>query len=891
MCINFFTIYAGIMKNLLGLCLLLFSFSLFAQRTELIPKQFPLLEEGIDYDSRLQSPAQFLGYELGQQFTFYADIEAYLRYLADQSDRLVLRPYGQSYEGRRLYSLVISSPDNLKQLETLRQQHLRLVDLAVEQPQQARQLAENQPVFVSLSYNIHGNEPSTTEAALQLAWRMAAATDAATADWLQQSVIILFVCINPDGRDRYVYWYNGIQRHTGGEEPADMEHYEPWPNGRSNHYWFDLNRDWVWGVHQESRGHIAEYQQWMPQVHVDYHEQGYDANYFTVPGEAPRNLLLPDAYEPWAKIFGRAHGQAFDARGISYFTTDRFDFFYPGYGSSYPSVMGAVGMLTEQGGIGAGRAVITNDGLPLTLRQRIFDHYLTSVASVRTAAQHRRELLQYSLDAWNPANTKTATKTYVLGQPEDPWVGDVVNLLLRQGVIVEKAKAPFRLADAMNYRDGQVAERSFPAGTVVVRSQQARHLLVHSLLSRQMAIEDSVMYDMSSWSAPLAYNLDAFSSPQLPKVALETISSPLQPSAGLVPQDNTYAFVIDWQQRHAPAALALLWEKGYRVRAAAEPFEADGKSFSAGSLLVLRGRNPEKTDIHADMTAIAAQAKVQVQSLGSSKVDAGRDLGSTRNQPLERPKVALLVEPPFDTHTSGQVFFLFDRETGLPVERVRASVLNQTAIPKFGLRYGGVDLSEYDVLILPGASAGQLEQVFPKEKRDQLLEWVKSGGVLIAMEETATFFTQQSRFNQLRVAQPAADSTEQTHYLSWIERERYNGLKSIPGAAFNARVDTSHPLAFGLKSELFSLRQGTRALQPATGLQTVVHYATEAQQLLAAGYAAADNLKALTGKTVAAVLPVEQGKIVYLVDNPVFRMFWMGPSRMLQNAVMLLPGF
>ena len=222
---------------------------------------------------------------------------------------------------------------------------------------------------------------------------------------------------------------------------------------------------------------------------------------------------------------------------------------------------------------------------------------------------------------------------------------------------------------------------------------------------------------------------------------------------------------------------------------------------------------------------------------------------------------------------------------------MRASVLNQTAIPKFGLRYGGVDLSEYDVLILPGASAGQLEQVFPKEKRDQLLEWVKNGGVLIAMEETATFFTQQSRFNQLRVAQPAADSTQQTHYLSWSERERYNGLKSIPGAAFNARVDTSHPLAFGLKSELFSLRQGTRALQPATGLQTVVHYAAEAQQLLAAGYAAADNLKALTGKTVAAVLPVEQGKIVYLVDNPVFRMFWMGPSRMLQNAVMLLPGF
>ena len=331
-----------------------------------VPAQINLVEphfafeSGLEYDAAIPSPETFLGYQLGEDFTLYAHVEAYLKKLAESSNRVSIDTYGETYEGRKLYRLAITSADNQGRLEELRQQNLRLSDPAALGREEAEQLIPELPVFISFSYNIHGNEASSTEAAMQVAYRLAAATDEATEELLGKSMVILYPCINPDGRDRYVYWYKGMRRSVIGKEPRDLEHYAPWPNGRTNHYWFDVNRDWVWGVHPESRGLTREYQRWMPHLHTDYHEMGYNNNYFTMPGTTPRNKLLPDAYEPLTDTIGRANASAFDQNKISYFTREGYDFFYPGYGSSYPSVMGAVGMLTEQGGI-AGETAAGHD--------------------------------------------------------------------------------------------------------------------------------------------------------------------------------------------------------------------------------------------------------------------------------------------------------------------------------------------------------------------------------------------------------------------------------------------------------------------------------------------------------------------------------------------------
>ena len=874
--------------------LLVFPTLLSAQQVDLTPERFAF-EPDLDYRSDIQSPAQFLGYELGERFTEYHQSVQYFKYLAAQSDRISLNQYGETYEKRPLINLVVSSPENQSRMAELQQRHLRLLEPDFAQSSEGQQVIANDPVFTSFSYNIHGNEASGTEAAMQVAYRLAAGSDQETADILANTVIIMYICINPDGRDRYVYWINGAGRDQAGINPRDLEHFAPWPNGRTNHYWFDLNRDWIWGVHPESRGHTTEYQRWMPQVHVDYHEQGYNANYFTAPGATPRNLLLPDNYEAWSDTFGRANIDAFNEQGIMYFTRDRFDFFYPGYGSSYPSVMGAIGMLTEQGGIAAGRAITTDDGYVLTLRQRVFDHYSTSLATIRTAAQARQALLRYSAEAWNPKNSKSPNKTFIVRKEEGGYFKDLLQMLDRQEIEFFEAQADFSLSDCLDYRTGKTSTQSFAAGDIIVPADQARHLFVHSIMERNMAIEDSVMYDMATWSAPLAYNLEAYSSPNVVKVKARGLSArDMQWDGGvntdLLNNAAPYAYVIDWQQRWAPKALNALWDAGYRVRAAIAPFTYAGTTYSAGSLIVLRGRNLEhEVEMATDMQTIAELTQVMITALPTGRMDDGFDVASSRNSPLEKPKVAMLVEPPFNTYTSGQVYFLFDQETAFPLDRIRTSSFAQTSLPKFGQRYGYTDINDYDVLILPNARS--LERLFWQDQRLELNRWLQRGGVLIALESSARFFTTEGKFGKEEMVKTKPDTTSIAKYLTYEEQERYRGLRRIPGSALNGHVDTSHPLAFGMKPELYTLKLTTDALEPSTRLSSIGVYEQNAKEMLTAGYASPANLERLAGKTFAGVVNVGDGKIVYLVDNPHYRMFWRGASRMMQNAALMLRAF
>jgi hypothetical protein len=349
---------------------------------------------GISYDLSIQSPKDYLGYDLGTEYTFYADVMSYLRNLAQESDRVSIHSYGKTHEKRALEYLVITSSSQRGRLEEIRKNNLRLTDPRTINNRVADKIIQENPGVYWLSYNVHGNEASSTEAVMQVAYRLAAGQDRETRAIIDNSVVILVPCVNPDGRDRYVYWYKSAKSQVTNADEFDYEHDEPWPGGRTNHYWFDLNRDWVWLVHPESQGRIAAYQHWMPQIHVDYHEMGFNRNYFTMPGTTPRNLMLPDPYEALSDTFGLANIAAFDKHKVMYYTREGFDFFYPGYGSSYPSVMGAIGMLVEQGGHSrGGRAVKTDDGYTLTLRQRIFDHYETSFATLSAAVRNRQTLI------------------------------------------------------------------------------------------------------------------------------------------------------------------------------------------------------------------------------------------------------------------------------------------------------------------------------------------------------------------------------------------------------------------------------------------------------------------------------------------------------------------
>ncbi len=860
----------------------------FAQPEVTDSKRFSF-EPDIPKQSGIPSPKKFLGYELGEEFTVYAHVAQYHRALATASPRVLYNEYGETYEGRPLINLVISSEDNIRNIDKIQKDHTNLQGSAFA----AQAVINNQPVFTSFSYNIHGNEASSSEAAMQVAYRMATATDKETLDILKNSVIIMYICINPDGRDRYVYWYKTSKRlKRPGVEPRDMEHYEGWPGGRTNHYWFDLNRDWIWGVHPESRGHTGEYQKWMPQIHVDYHEQGYNSNYFTMPGTTPRNKLLPDSHESWSKVFGDANVAEFDKHQINYFTGDRFDFFYPGYGSSYPSVMGAIGMLTEQGGHAAGgRIVETDDGYHLTLRQRVFDHYTTSIATIKASVKNRKELLQYSYDAWQPSNSKTSTKAYFFSDQEI-YSDEVVSVLMRNGVQVYKANSSFQIPAAKNYRTGEVSKKSLPTGTYIVPTNQPRSLFINSIMERNMTIEDSVMYDMATWSAPIAYNLEAWSTNGSYSASQTAVTEIPVPEGSVTNSNAGYAYVISWNQRNAPKALAKLWAKKYNVRSAFEPFGDGNQNFPAGSLIILRGRNRDKaSQIDTDMATIAKGSGVQITGFNSGRMVSGMDLANTRNRPIKQPKIALLTESPFSAYTAGQIYFLFDWVTELPIERVKITTLEQTAYPKADFRFGGVDLKEYEVLILPGGG-NTLKQIFKEKQIAEIQAWVHDGGTLIATESAAKFFTKgESGFTEAELKKTPKDSSDTRKYLAYDNQEEYFGKRHIPGSALNAIIDTSNPLAFGVKQRLYSLKFGDDGLKPSDKFETVGHYDKDSSAMMVAGYASQENLNHLAGAAFAGVARMGKGKVVLLIDNTQYRMFWLGPSRMMQNAVMQLPGY
>jgi len=832
---------------------------------------------GIEYDQSVQSPKDYLGYELGSEYTLYADVLSYLRAISSQSNRVSIYSYGKTHEGRPLEYLVITGKKNLSKLEDLRQNNLRLADPRGISATNASKIIKENPGIYWLSYNVHGNEASSTEAVMQVAYRLAAANDLETKNILDNSVVILFPCLNPDGRDRYVYWYKSAQSNILNTDQYDYEHDEPWPGGRTNHYWFDLNRDWVWMVHPESKGRIEVYQKWLPQIHVDYHEMGFNRNYFTMPGTTPRNLMLPDSYEALSDTFGLANIAAFDKHKVMYYTREGFDFFYPGYGSSYPSVMGSIGMLVEQGGHSrGGRAVKTDDGYILTLRQRVFDHYETSFATLSAAVRNRKNLNRYFYESFQQKTNKGKSSVYILPNNSKNYLYDVINMLRAHGVEVKRSSSEFMVNKAYSYDSGEPKRKVFSKGDFLIFTDQPRHLFINTVLQREMSIEDSIMYDMSTWSAPLAYNLDAFWSESRLSIKTEKVTKNLRYKQGIKDVNDAYAYVIDWNQRYAPKALSYLWNKGYKVRSARKEFNNGKRSFSRGTLVVLMGRNlDKKTIVKRDMKEIAQKAGVQIEAFKTGRMKEGIDFGSSNMVPLKPVKIALMVDKPLNSYTAGQLWYLLDKETELGISKLRME------------RLLNIDLNTYDVLLFPGSRTALDTSIVKKLKG-----WVSNGGTLVATEGSAGFFTEKNGIKNVKLVKSdikELNKTPPSAYTRYEDRSDSLGLKRIPGTAFYGMIDNSNPLAFGLPNRLYTLKQSISALEPDPMLQTVGYYHKDPLKLKVAGYASMENRKLLSGKTFAAVKPMGKGKIIYLVDNTQYRMFWVGPSRMVQNAVMLLP--
>ncbi|HRI79555.1 MAG TPA: M14 family metallopeptidase [Cyclobacteriaceae bacterium] len=550
------------------------------------------------FSQSIPSPSEFLGYELGDRFTRHHRVVEYFKYVDEASANVQTLQYGETYEHRPLIYTIIASSENFKNIEQIRLDNLRRAGMAEGTP-------STKVAIVWMSFNVHGNEANSMEAAMKILFELVNPANSKTKDWLKNTVVILDPCINPDGRDRYGNFYNQYGNFPPNADPQAREHAEPWPRGRANHYLFDLNRDWVWETQTETQARIKIYNQWMPHVHVDYHEQGYNSPYYFAPAAEPYHEVISNWQREFQKSIGKNNAKYFDEQGWLYFTKERFDLFYPSYGDTYPTYCGAIGMTYEKGGIGAGVSVTTNDGDTLTLKGRLTHHFTTAMSTIEVSSTNASRLID-EFDKFFKENLNSPTsayKSYVIKADNNP---DKL-LKLTQWLASHQIQFGHAAAKPMRGFDFQaqsVSNFNLSAEDIVVNVYQPKGRLLSTLFEPASKLVDSLTYDITAWNVLYANDLKAYAvSEKIP------VTKPVQSKATEVTtlSANPYAYIFHYKSLNDVEFLAALIKKGVKVRRAIKAFAINNQNFDAGSLIITRKGNESVNDFDNLVQSTARQ--------------------------------------------------------------------------------------------------------------------------------------------------------------------------------------------------------------------------------------------------------------------------------------------
>lgn len=846
------------------------------------------------YDPTIMKPELSIGYPIGARFTPHYKLVRYFETIAEQSDRAEWRTYGMTNEGRPLGTLVVSSPGNMAALATIQADLRRLADPSETSGPEARKLAERLPIVVWLSYNIHGDEASSSEAALAMAYELVAGTGTDVTGLLDSLIVVIDPCLNPDGRDRYVNWVTTATGREPNPGPDAWEHNQPWPGGRYNHYVFDLNRDWAWLTQVESRTRHAEYRRWLPQVHVDFHEMYYSSSYFFFPAAEPFNTNLLPQVRYWGEVFGQANAAAFDERGWTYFTAEDFDLYYPGYGDSWPSLQGATGMTYEQAG-GRGLRVNRPDGTILTLRERARHHFVASMATLQTARREReRRLVDFhSFFEDGLRGDLSGPAVYLFPPGTDPGrTSDLVNLLISHGAEVERATEPLKTGEVRGY-DGRVSKRTFPEGTFIVPMRQPMRALLNSLLEPEADIPETLFYDVTAWSLPLAFGVDAYWSDAEPRGKRESVTQAPPPDGGLVGPPDGVAWLLPWDTNAAPRVLNRLLRLGVRASFTTRSFETEGRLFDRGTIVIPAGANQDTVGLVIDR--VAREFHQPVFTARSGWTGAGVDLGSNRILPIRAPRIAIVNGEGVNPTSFGALWFLLDDQYDVPL----------TVIPLENL--GSTNLSAYNVLIFPDDYSGHghsYDEVLDSLAVDRVRRWARSGGVFIGLKGGAAWATADLSGLTRVELKPEEDEEEKedggpddeavkeeelARKLATVdEEERLDRLKRIPGTILSVKLDPGHPLAYGYAGEAHIIKTSDLIFQPSENGRNVAYY-TESPRM--SGYISRENVERLARTPFVIVEPLGAGRAVLYNDDPNFRFFWHGLNRLFLNSLFFSSGY
>jgi hypothetical protein len=675
--------------------------------------------------------------------------------------------------------------------------------------------------------------------------------------------------LNPDGRDRYVNWYNGIVGKLPNPAFDAREHHEPWPGGRTNHYYFDLNRDWAWQTQRESAQRMALYQEWMPQVHVDYHEQGIDAPYYFAPAAEPYHRVITPFQRAFQDSIGRNHARYFDANGWVYFTRLRFDLLYPSYGDTYPTFNGSIGMTYEQGGIGAGLSVKTSLGDTLTLSDRIEHHHTTALSTIEAAARQQKLLIREFKKYFSNAvsNTVGLYKTYLIkGEEGDGQkIAALKHLLDKNGI---RYGAYEGLVKVYDYSSGADAMVQFTRNDLVISAGQPRSALIHALFEPNSYLSDSVTYDITAWSIPFVFGLNAYASTQPLNPQLST-SNPQPPTSNPQPP-TSYGFIIKWEGVQSAKAAGLLLQKGVLLRYSELPFSIKGEKFNRGSIIILKTNNQQLQSQLASLVKNACdEAGVYAWPVSTGMVDKGADFGSDLVLPIRYKRVVLMAGEGTNANAVGSLWHFFEEQLNYPITIVQGNKLNY------------INWNQTDVIILPGGSLSFLDD---KSNTDALREWISKGGKLIALESAVSSLSKTDWGLKPKKAEETETKKDTYEPLkAYQDRERDYVKNITPGAIYKVDLDTTHPLAFGYRKTYYTLKQNDQLYEfLPTGGWNVGVIKKDARK---AGFVGATLAPKLKDGLIFGVQPIGQGSVVYLADDIIFRSFWENGKLMLCNAV------
>ncbi|SFA43302.1 Zinc carboxypeptidase [Pedobacter suwonensis] len=808
--------------------------------------------------AQIQSPDEFLGYQLGSHFTPHYKVADYFRQTAAASAKnMKLIEYGKTNEGRPLMVAIVSSPENISKLEQIRANNLVLaagtnntIDLTT------------QPAILWLSYNVHGNEANSTETAMKMLYTLVSGNNKPASEWLKNTVVVIDPCLNPDGRDRYVNYFNSVVGKTPNPDPSSREHIEPWPGGRPNHYYFDLNRDWAWQTQIESQQRLALYNQWMPQVHVDFHEQSYNEPYYFAPAAEPVHQDIT----PWQKSFqvvvGKNNAKYFDAEGWQYFTKERFDLLYPSYGDTYPLYNGSIGMTYEQGGIRAGLSVVTNDGDTLTLKDRIAHHFTTGMSTLEvTSLNHQKLLAEFKKYFQQElTNSPGIYKSYIIKATSLSRLKKLAELLKRNKI--EFAFGGDKTGRAYDYDTQKEESFSVSRNDLIVNIQQPRAVLANVLLEPQTVVTDSNTYDITAWALPYVYGLKGYASKESIKGKFPAIEEPTIINTEV---EKPLAWLFNWGTREDVRVLTALQKENIKVRQADQPFSVNGRDYPAGTLIVLRAEN-EKT-IRGIKDKIAFIAKMQdkpIQAVSSGFVEKGKDFGSNVYPLLKQPKIAIASGAEVSSLAFGEAWFFLEHDLNLSPVIINAKDLNN------------LDINKVNTLILPDGS-------YSAFIGDGLTAWLNKGGKLILMEDAIESVLDKKGFDvKKKEAIVKKDEKPEANKLLFKDKNKDDFETTIPGAIYKINLDSSHPFSYGLGKTYYSLKTDRKIYEPFVQGWNV---GLINEKSLMAGIVGKKAREELKSGLLIGVQDFGRGQVVYLANDPLFRNFWESGKTLFSNII------